>query len=109
MTVNHDGIGDTEISVSGTMLSPTALLESFEGLTVPPFLWKTMQNKWSRSTISPYDGQACIAVTSATPDTIVTPLLHLAAGDSIAFAVKASSSSSYKTEVLYSADGQKWI
>ena len=108
LTVNHDGIGDTEISVSGTMLSPTALLESFEGLTVPPFLWKTMQNKWSRNTISPYDGQACIAVTSATPDTIVTPLLHLAAGDSIAFAVKASSSSSYKTEVLYSADGQKW-
>lgn len=109
LTVNHDGIGDTEISVSGTMLSPTALLESFEGLTVPPFLWKTMQNKWSRNTISPYDGQACIAVTSATPDTIVTPLLHLAAGDSIAFAVKASSSSSYKTEVLYSADGQMWI
>lgn len=109
LTVNHDGIGDTEISVSGTMLSPTALLESFEGLTVPPFLWKTMQNKWSRNTISPYDGQACIAVTSATPDTIATPLLHLAAGDSIAFAVKASSSSSYKTEVLYSADGQMWI
>lgn len=109
MTVNHDGIGDTEISVSGTMLSPTALLESFEGQTVPPLLWKTMQNKWSRNTISPYDGQACIAVTSATPDTIVTPLLHLAAGDSIAFAVKASSSSSYKTEVLYSADGQMWI
>ena len=108
LTVNHDGIGDTEISVSGTMLSPTALLESFEGQTVPPFLWKTMQNKWSRNTISPYDGQACIAVTSATPDTIVTPLLHLAADDSIAFAVKASSSSSYKTEVLYSADGQKW-
>lgn len=109
LTVNHDGIGDTEISVSGTMLSPTALLESFESLTVPPLLWKTMQNKWSRSTISPYDGQACIAVTSATPDTIATPLLHLAAGDSIAFAVKASSSSSYKTEVLYSADGQMWI
>lgn len=108
LTVNHDGIGDTEISVSGTMLSPTALLESFEGQTVPPLLWKVMQNKWSRSTISPYDGQACIAVTSATPDTIATPLLHLAAGDSIAFAVKASSSSSYKTEVLYSADGQKW-
>ncbi|WP_273388676.1 choice-of-anchor D domain-containing protein [Barnesiella viscericola] len=108
LTVNHDGIGDTEISVSGTMLSPTALLESFESLTVPPLLWKTMQNKWSRSTISPYDGQACIAVTSATPDTIATPLLHLAAGDSIAFAVKSSSSSSYKTEVLYSADGQKW-
>ena len=108
LTVNHDGIGDTEISVSGTMLSPTALLESFEGQTVPPLLWKVMQNKWSRSTISPYDGQACIAVTSATPDTIATPLLHLAAGDSIAFAVKSSSSSSYKTEVLYSADGQKW-
>lgn len=108
LTVNHDGIGDTEISVSGTMLSPTALLESFEGQTVPPLLWKVMQNKWSRSTISPYDGQACIAVTSATPDTIATPLLHLAAGDSIAFAVKSSSSSSYKTEVLFSADGQKW-
>lgn len=108
LTVEHDGIGDTEIPVSGTMLSPATLLESFEGQTIPPFLWNVMQGMWSRSTISPYDGQACIAVTSATPDTIVTPLLHLAAGDSIAFSVKASSSSSYQTEVLYSADGQNW-
>ena len=43
-----------------------------------------------------------------TVDTIITPLLHLSAGDSIAFSVRATSSSGYNTDILYSADGKTW-
>lgn len=108
IAVEHDGIGNTKFAVSGTMLAATTLLESFEGDVFPPILWEVKQGQWSKSTSSPYEGKACAAVTSTEPDTLVTPLLHLAAGDSIAFSIKAASSSGYGTELLYSADGKNW-
>lgn len=108
IAVEHDGIGNTKFAVSGTMLAATTLLESFEGDVFPPILWDVKQGQWSKSTSSPYEGKACAAVTSTEPDTLVTPLLHLAAGDSIAFSIKAASSSGYGTELLYSADGKNW-
>lgn len=108
IAVEHDGIGNTKFAVSGTMLAATTLLESFEGDVFPPILWDVKQGQWNKSTSSPYEGKACAAVTSTEPDTLVTPLLHLAAGDSIAFSIKAASSSGYGTELLYSADGKNW-
>lgn len=108
IAVEHDGIGNTKFAVSGTMLAATTLLESFEGDVFPPILWNVKQGQWNKSTSSPYEGKACAAVTSTEPDTLVTPLLHLAAGDSIAFSIKAASSSGYGTELLYSADGKNW-
>lgn len=108
ITVEHNGIGNTKIAVSGTMLTGTALLESFEGEAFPPLLWDIKQNEWIRSAGTKFHGEASAVITSATPDTLVTPLLHLAAGDSIAFTVKATSSTGYGTELLYSADGKNW-
>ena len=112
ITVVHDGIGDTKIPVSGTMLSPTALLESFEGEVFPPILWEVKQTYFKRNTSEKFHGEACAANTSSSTDTIVTPLLHLAAGDSIAFAIKgyyrSFSSSSYETNILYSSNGRTW-
>lgn len=108
IAVEHDGIGNTKFAVSGTMLAATTLLESFEGDVFPPILWDVKQGQWSKSTSSPYEGKACAAVTSTEPDTLVTPLLHLAAGDSIAFSLKAASSTGYGTEIYYSADGKNW-
>ena len=112
ITVVHDGIGDTKIPVSGTMLSPTTLLESFEGEVFPPILWEVKQTYFKRNTSEKFHGEACAANTSSSTDTIVTPLLHLAAGDSIAFAIKgyyrSFSSSSYETNILYSSNGRTW-
>ncbi|HIZ26623.1 MAG TPA: choice-of-anchor D domain-containing protein [Candidatus Barnesiella merdipullorum] len=108
IAVEHNGIGDVKFAVSGTMLTETALLESFEGEAFPPLLWDIKQNEWIRSVGTKYHGEASAVITSATPDTLVTPLLHLAAGDSIAFTAKATSSSGYGTELLYSADGKNW-
>lgn len=108
ITVVHNGIGDTKIPVSGTMLSPTTLLESFEGEVFPPILWDVKQGEWERTDNDQYDGEASAVNTTNTPDTLVTPLLHLAAGDSIAFSARATSSSGYETDVLYSPDGKAW-
>ncbi len=110
ITVVHDGIGDTEFVVSGTMLSSTALLESFEGEVFPPILWEVKQTYFKRNTSEKFHGSASVANTTSSTDTIVTPLLHLAAGDSIAFAIKGnySSYSSYETNILYSSNGRTW-
>ena len=108
ITVVHNGIGDTKIPVSGTMLSPTTLLESFEGEVFPPILWEVKQGEWERTSNDQYDGEASAVNTTYYPDTLVTPLLHLAAGDSIAFSARATSSSGYETDVLYSPDGKAW-
>lgn len=108
ITVVHNGIGDTKIPVSGTMLSPTTLLESFEGEVFPPILWEVKQGEWERTSNDQYDGEASAVNTTNTPDTLVTPLLHLAAGDSIAFSARATNSSGYETDVLYSPDGKAW-
>lgn len=108
ITVEHDGIGNTEFTASGTMLSATALLESFEGETFPPILWDMKQGLWERNTTTKHHGETSIVNTESTVDTIITPLLHLSAGDSIAFSVRATSSSGYNTDILYSADGKTW-
>lgn len=108
ITVEHDGIGNTEFTASGTMLSATALLESFEGETFPPILWDMKQGLWERNTTTKHHGKTSIVNTESTVDTIITPLLHLSAGDSIAFSVRATSSSGYNTDILYSADGKTW-
>lgn len=108
LTVEHDGVGDQKIAVSGTMLSPTALLESFEGESFPPILWESKQGKWKTTTDSKHHGNASVVNTENVADTLVTPLLHLAAGDSIAFAAKATASTGYNTDLLYSADGKTW-
>ena len=108
ITVEHDGIGNTEFTASGTMLSATALLESFEGETFPPILWDMKQGLWERNTTTKHHGETSIVNTESTVDTIITPLLHLSAGDSIAFSIRATSSSGYNTDILYSADGKTW-
>lgn len=108
LTVEHDGTGDTEIAISGRMLSSTTLLESFEGESFPPLLWKVENGLWARSTSTQFQGEASIVLSGYNADKLITPLLHLAAGDSIAFAIKAYQSSGYVTEILYSADGNEW-
>lgn len=108
ISVEHDGIGNTKFAVSGTMLASTALLESFEGEVFPPILWDVKQGNWARSETDQYHGEASAANISVDVDTLVTPLLHLAAGDSIAFSARATSSSGYNTDILYSADGKTW-
>lgn len=108
LTVEHDGTGDTEFAVSGHMLSETTLLESFEGESFPPLLWKVENGLWARSTSTKFQGEASVVLSGYTADKLITPLLHLAAGDSIAFAIKAYQSSGYSTELLYSADGNEW-
>ena len=90
------------------MLSATALLESFEGETFPPILWDMKQGLWERNTTTKHHGKTSIVNTESTVDTIITPLLLLSAGDSIAFSVRATSSSGYNTDILYSADGKTW-
>lgn len=73
ITVEHDGIGNTEFTASGTMLSATALLESFEGETFPPILWDMKQGLWERNTTTKHHGKTSIVNTESTVDTIITP------------------------------------
>ena len=63
ITVEHDGIGNTEFTASGTMLSATALLESFEGETFPPILWDMKQGLWERNTTTKHHGETSIVNT----------------------------------------------
>ena len=94
MFVSYEEAGPVDLS-NGEVESATALLESFEGETFPPILWDMKQGLWERNTTTKHHGKTSIVNTESTVDTIITPLLHLSAGDSIAFSVRATSSSGY--------------
>lgn len=110
-TFQHDGIGATEVSMSGQVNKPGYLFESFEGVEFPSLKWRTTNNKWKRkpsSTVGYEKGACAIQEEGASNDTLITPKLNIREGDQIMFYARSWSNIKGALSVIYSADQITW-
>ncbi len=85
------------------------LAESFENASFPPAGWANPGN-WSRSTSQYFAGSAsAYKFSSTTPTLLRTPVVTLTGSSTLDFFAKtASSTTSQRIQVKYSADGSDW-